>query len=239
MGKAGEINYLRTIGEGHAGHAANKPFSDVACHAYLINIGGVMSLLPPPPAAVLDMGCGTGWTSVFLAKRGYDVTGIDIAPDMIFHANVNKQRAQLANLRFLAADYDELSFDGTFDAVVFYDALHHAIDEKQAIRAAYRALKPEGICLTSEPGREHSRQPGSREAMEKYGVTEKDMPVSKVFALGRDAGFRRFRAYPSAWCLVQQLYGNGEGRKLFLLLRAFLNLRQYCRRDDGIALMTK
>ena len=39
--------------------------------------------LPNPPAAVLDIGCGTGTFALDLANRGYDVTAVDPAPNMI------------------------------------------------------------------------------------------------------------------------------------------------------------
>ena len=42
-----------------------------------------MGFLPDPPARILDMGCGGGWTSIFFAKRGYEVVGQDISQDMI------------------------------------------------------------------------------------------------------------------------------------------------------------
>jgi SAM-dependent methyltransferase len=239
MSKPGEIGYLPAIGDAGVWHAAHKPFSDAACHRYLIGMGAVMSLLPQPPATVLDLGCGTGWTSVFLAQRGYEVTGVDISPDMIFHANRNKQRAQLANLRFAVADYENLSFGGMFDVALFYDSLHHAVDEREAITAAYRALKSGGICIALEPGRGHAAQAGAFAACRNYGVTEKDMPIGKVFSLGRKAGFRDFRAYPDAAAWVSKFYGYGKGPKCFILFGALLALLSYYRRDNGISVMVK
>jgi SAM-dependent methyltransferase len=239
MSQPREIPYLRAIGEAGTWHAAYKPFSDPACHRHLIGMGAVMSLLPPPPALVLDLGCGTGWTSVFLARRGYEVTGVDISTDMIFQANQNKQRAQLTNLRFLVADYENLSFGGMFDVALFYDSLQEAVDERQAIAGAHRALKTGGICLTSEPGRGHAGQRTPLAAARNGRAAEKNMPIRKVFSLGRHAGFRDFRAYPDAATSVSQLYGTGKGPKALILFRALLAMLSYCRVDSGICVMVK
>jgi SAM-dependent methyltransferase len=200
MGKQGEIHYLRNIGESGLCHAVNKPFSDPNCHLYLTDLGAILALLPPPPARLLDLGCGTGWTSAFFARRGYEVVGVDICADMIAQANQLRERAALPSLRFVECDYEEMAFREEFDAAVFFDALHHAVDESLALRRAFRSLKPGGRCVTREPGEGHAQAATSVEAVAKYGVTEKDMPPAKIIALGRAAGFRRFYAFPLAWC---------------------------------------
>src|SRR5262249_40316386 len=77
-----------------------------------------------------------------------------------------------------------LPFACEFDSAVFYDSLHHAVDESAALRGAYRALRPGGVCVTSEPGAGHECSPEAREAVARYGVTEKSMPPRRVIELG-------------------------------------------------------
>jgi SAM-dependent methyltransferase len=239
MAKEGEIAYLRLLGEAGVRHAANKPFSDQNCHAYLMELGAIMALLPPPPASLLDIGCGTGWTSAFFARRGYDVVGVDIADDMIAQANLNKQRQQLANLHFRVADYEDLAFSEEFDCAVFYDSLHHAVDEQAAICMAYRSLRPGGVCITSEPGRGHHKKSVALGCIENFNVTEKDMPLRKIFALGKRAGFTQFRAFPHAIDLGQKIYGGRGARKASLLGSIGRALRWYLISNSGIGLMVK
>ena len=50
-------------------------------------------LLPPAPARVLDLGCGTGSLAVLLAGAGHDVTGVDFAPAMVARARAKAAAA--------------------------------------------------------------------------------------------------------------------------------------------------
>jgi SAM-dependent methyltransferase len=170
-------------------------------------MGTIMQLLPPPPGRVLDLGCGTGWTSAFLARRGWDVVGQDIAPDMLALARENKQRWGADNLDFVGGDYEHLPFDGEFDAALFYDSLHHCDDEEAALRAVYRALKPGGVLVTHEPGEGHAAHPASVRAMQMFGVNERDMPPWRIIAAARKAGFRGSRVMPMPATLHQIYYG--------------------------------
>jgi SAM-dependent methyltransferase len=222
MAKQGEIEYLAKLGEEGIRHAVNKPFSDARCPGYLMQIGGVMSLLPPPPGRLLDVGCGTGWTSIFFARWGYDVVGVDIAPDMIYHANELKEREGLDNLELVVSDYEDLPFREEFDGAVFFDSLHHAVDEELAIRMVHRALRPGGTLVASEPGTGHARR--AVHAAQKYNVTEKDMPPGRIIAAGRKAGFREWRMFPHTTELTHAAYGY-EGRLLRSLARKSAWLR--------------
>jgi SAM-dependent methyltransferase len=206
MAKTGEIDYLKNLGPAGVRHAVDKPFSDAGCARYLAEMGALLALLPPPPARLLDLGCGTGWTSVFFARAGYDVTGVDLAPDMIAHAEDNGVRAGVDGLAFVVCDYEELPFRGEFDAAVFFDALHHAVDEEAALTGAWRALRTGGVCVTSEPGEGHHLSPEAREAVRRYNVTEKEMAPRHIIDVGRRVGFRRGRVYPHAFDLHHNLY---------------------------------
>ena len=196
MPKQGEIDYIQSIPAEAVQQALGKPFSYEMCGRYLMDIGAILSLLPDwPPARILDLGVGTGWTSIFIAKRGFDVVGQDIAADMIALANENKARWGIDNVDFVVSDYEAMTFDHEFDAAVFYDSLHHAVDERLALAKVYQALKPGGKVITVEPGEGHSQSPESIEAMRRWGVTEKDMPPHHIMSIGREIGFHNFKVY--------------------------------------------
>lgn len=204
--KKGECNYLKKIGENGVKHAKEKPYSDPECAFYLASMGTIMHLLPKKPAKVLDLGCGTGWTSVMLAKAGYQVVGQDISPDMIQVAEQNKSEAGLKNLSFVTEDYESLAYENAFDAALFFDALHHCDDEVAAIKSAFNALKHGGILITHEPGVGHSKTEASIRAMQVYGVNERDMPPKQIIACGLAAGFSEYRIYPMQHDIFELLY---------------------------------
>lgn len=69
---------------------------------------------------VLDLGCGDGTTALPLAKSGADVTGIDIASNLVAAGNRRAAEAGLTNLRFVEGDACALAGveDGSFDLTV-------------------------------------------------------------------------------------------------------------------------
>jgi SAM-dependent methyltransferase len=205
MAKSGEINYLNAIGEDGRLHARNKPFSDPMCGQYLTQLGQIMYLLPPPPCRILDLGCGTGWTTTLLARRGYQMVGGDLAQDMIESAR-DVASEQGVELEFVCADYESMDFADEFDGALFFDALHHAEDEYAALQSVYRALKPNGICVVSEPGTGHSTAPASRHAVEHFDVNEKDMPPRRVAALAKQIGFSKKKLYPHPTQVMRLFY---------------------------------
>jgi SAM-dependent methyltransferase len=66
---------------------------------------------------VLDMACGTGRHSHELARRGFDVVGVDISPDLLAIARADAE-AESLTASFVAADLRELDFEEEFDLVL-------------------------------------------------------------------------------------------------------------------------
>lgn len=74
---------------------------------------------------VLDLGCGSGWLSVFLAREGFKVTGIDVADHAL---ELGKQWAEMEDLKiqFDVGDLGDLPYpDNSFDAVVANSIIEH------------------------------------------------------------------------------------------------------------------
>jgi len=245
--KQGERDYYTKIGAAGLAHSIRKPFSDEDCAKYLAAMTAIFALLPPPPARVVEFGCGTGWLSLYLAERGYEVLGVDISADAVAQANIVRDSRNLANAKFLAADYESFSGQESFDCAVFHDALHHAEDERAALQCCWNALKPNGIVITIEPGVGHSKTHTSLNAIKRFGVHEKDMPPKHIIALAQQIGFRRSLVLPNPHDLNRSFYRNAylkttSSYELFTrwLLGVLRALRRICtKRNTGLVLLWK
>jgi hypothetical protein len=135
------------------------------------------------------------------------------------------------------SDYEKLSYQEEFDCAIFFDSLHHAIDEDAALSAVYRALKPGGICITLEPGKGHETADYSREAVKKFDVTEKDMDPEKIVLSGRKAGFSSFQVYPHIRQIRDIVYVRNSSRTD--IQRKLTELTNNYKSDDGIVVLAK
>src|SRR4030042_3636980 len=224
MSKQDEINYVKKSGRRDCKHIFDKPFSDQEAGRYLMQIGFVLLLLPPPPAKLIDLGCGAGRTRCFCAKVGYDVLGVDISPDMRDLANQNKRRHGLKNVDFLVEDYETLTLPEKFDCAVFLNSLHHAENEDTAIARVYDLLKDGGVCVTSEPGVGHSDTEAAITKKKRFKVTEKDMPPKHIIKIAKQCGFRRFDVFPHAdsiayYSMYSVINSTGNLRNIKMLKR--------------------
>ena len=106
----------------------------------------VASLGVGPGLKVLDLGCGDGTTAIPAAKAGADVTGIDIARNLVAAGNARAQALGLANCRFQEGDASALTdvANGTFDLVVSIFGAMFAPRPFDVAKEMTRVTKPGG-----------------------------------------------------------------------------------------------
>jgi SAM-dependent methyltransferase len=159
-----------------------------------------------PPATVLDVGCGPGWATAFLAEAGYRATGVDIVPANVEVARERAARWGLEEARFEVGDMDHLQLDNTWDAALLLDALHHSTRPADVLAGIARHLRPGGWLLLGEPSVLHRVSPHARHTSREAGWTERGISVRRLRRDLRSAGFaetRRFygptRPYEARW----------------------------------------
>lgn len=106
---------------------------------------------------VLDAGCANGYTTIQLARlKPIRITGIDYAPSMVEHANLNLNRAGplKGSTLFKVGNFLNLDFPAnSFDKVITKRCLINLgsqAHQRTALLEAYRVLKPGGLFLISE-----------------------------------------------------------------------------------------
>ena len=110
---------------------------------FLIHYGALKS-----DASVLEIGCGTGVVTEYLARSGASITGIDLSPHLLGKALDRKVSDRVT---FRVGNAEALDFpDSSFDAVVGSSVLHH-LDLDRALDEIRRVLRPGGRMAFSEP----------------------------------------------------------------------------------------
>lgn len=110
----------------------------------------LMPLLPPAPARVADLGCGTGSLAVLLAEAGYAVSGIDISAGMIKRASAKAAAADLT-IDFEVGDASRPPWANQwFDVVLCRHVLWALDDQAAAVREWIRILRPTGRLILIE-----------------------------------------------------------------------------------------
>ncbi|MBX4212373.1 class I SAM-dependent methyltransferase [Candidatus Pacearchaeota archaeon] len=105
------------------------------------------------PQRILDIGCGTGLESVFLAKSfpNINVVGIDRIKEMISVAETRKRKYSLNNVNFLVGDAYNLPVEKeSFDLALFMNVLEVLDDYgsfDRRIQQSYNALRPGGAAI--------------------------------------------------------------------------------------------
>jgi SAM-dependent methyltransferase len=158
-------------------------------------------------AQVLDVGCGPGWLSEYLARCGYWVTGVDISEDMVRVAGervaaIDAPIAEGMNAyaEFHALPVQEMPWTERFDGAVLFDAMHHFHDELETLQVIRRTLVPGGRVFIHEgvrppPGSEAEQNLIAE--METYGTLESPFDPDYLEEVLRRAGFveiQRFAA---------------------------------------------
>lgn len=104
-------------------------------------------LAPKPGERVLDVGCGDGYNSAAIARRGAFVTGIDVNEQRLAIA---RRRHRGLSVEFHTMNAEMMSFaDGSFDKAISFCAIEHFERDDLVLANVRRGLAPHGVLILS------------------------------------------------------------------------------------------
>lgn len=131
---------------------------DVPYGMWMDYIANVWSIFSFAPTSVLDLACGTGSMSLLLARRGIQVTGLDLSSRMLDVAR-KKLSDEGLYAEFIEADMRSFHLKEPVDAAIsVFDSLNYLVEPEgvqAALKSVHRALKPGGLFIfdVNTPGR--------------------------------------------------------------------------------------
>ncbi|MFH1456116.1 MAG: class I SAM-dependent methyltransferase [archaeon] len=99
---------------------------------------------------ILDLGCGTGRHSLYLAQQGFLVYATDISKTGIEILKKNAKTKNLKNIQYKIHDMTQIPYKNEFfDAIICVFAIGHGLlsDAKKTIDEMFRVLKPKGMII--------------------------------------------------------------------------------------------
>ena len=170
-----------------------------------------------PPARIADVACGTGWSSIAIA-RGYAnvrVDGIDLDPASIDLARAAAEQEDLSDrVDFQVRDAADPELADRYDLVTVFEAIHDMARPVEALRAIRALLAPGGVALIAdERVAEEFTAPGDEIERVMYGwsilhclpvgreqqpsaETGTVMRISTFTRYAKEAGFDRVEVVP-------------------------------------------
>lgn len=136
-------------------------------------------LFVKPDARVLEVGPGSGYYSVEVAKRvpNGSLTLVDIQPEMLELATRKLHQAGIQNFTAHTTDANRLPFeDSSFDAIFMVTVFGEIADQSAFLSEAFRILKPGGVLSITEHHPDPDFEPEAvvRQRLKEHGFTPDD-----------------------------------------------------------------
>ena len=197
MREANKLAEIESRSEEFMSAEASKPFGWDSAH--FVEWATITEMLHavglPDGARIADLGCGSGWTTLFLAEAGFAAVGLDLVGANVQLAGERAARWG-SSARFEVADLEALAPPHEpFDAALLFEALHHCRRQNAVLAGAAGLLRPGGWLLLGEPTWLHRFSPGARRAQRELGWLERGIGLRALRRDLRAAGFGELRRF--------------------------------------------
>ena len=115
--------------------------------------GGLLDKYAVPGGTAIDMGCGTGVFSLYLAAKGAQVVGVDGAAEMVAFCNERRLERHLDNVRFMQGRLPTIDESGLSpaDLLISSSVVEYVPDLDATLTLFARLVKPGGTLIVSMP----------------------------------------------------------------------------------------
>lgn len=128
----------------------DRLMEDVDYKGWVEYIEALFQHLKLRPKRILELACGTGNITIPLSKKGYDILGADISPDMLMVAS-HKAAEAGEKIVFIERDMRELELRGGYDCVLcLCDGINYITEDEglyKVFRSAYQSLGQDGAFI--------------------------------------------------------------------------------------------
>lgn len=201
-----------------AQEAINRPQFHHLVGEWIDALPDIAARLRAGQGRVADLACGTGWSSIAIARHfpGIEVDGIDIDEGSIARAKAHAAETGVdGRVSFLFADAADAQGAGRYDLVTIFEAVHDMARPAEVLAAAKRLLAPGGaVLIADERVAEGFTAPGDDAERLFYGYsvvaclanglldkpsvgTGTVLRPAALEAIAREAGFSRFTILPT------------------------------------------
>jgi SAM-dependent methyltransferase len=137
------INWFENWFDSRYYHILYKNRNEAEAERFMNNL--VILLQIKPGARIHDLCCGKGRHAVFLAKKGFEVTGTDLSVESITYARQFETGSLSFHVQDMRSEFRSDYFDFVFNLFTSFGYFSEAKDNEAVLHAVHASLKKEGV----------------------------------------------------------------------------------------------
>ncbi len=124
-------------------HILYQHRNDDEAHFFINNL--IQKYKPTPSSTMLDLACGKGRHSIYLASKNFDVTGVDLSEQSILHASKSSHDRLHFYVHDMRKNFRSNYYNFIFSFFTSFGYFENERDNDATLNAIRRGLKPNGI----------------------------------------------------------------------------------------------
>ena len=137
--------WFETWFNSHYYHILYQHRDDAEAKRFISNL--LQYLRPQNDSKILDLACGKGRHARFIAEKGFDVTGTDLAPESIAFAKQSEHEHLHFQVSDMREQFAENEFDYVFNFFTSFGYFENKNDNYRAMESIATALRPKGFLV--------------------------------------------------------------------------------------------